>query len=291
MEATSTLNARSNALRFRVIASSFCSLASTSTHVTMRRGRHPRSSDTRRATRSYQPTCRSRAPRSSIVVLISMTRSVPVRGSKASRSIQPRQRPSTIATSRAVSHPAPRSRRSTYPEQRACTASRWRRSPTITGERRVRSSSRPSARARRMITSSEGLAWPRSMPAMYDLATPTLAATADCVSPRACRPSRHARASVTRGTGRSKESKGIRRVNHRPLAWHLSGCRSPSETPERCMSTAHTRFGGMSLSPMRVDPQTVTQGDAGTGRASSPGLRREPANGTLRTWATSCWSG
>jgi len=44
------------------------------------------------------------------------------------------------------------------------------------------------------------------------------------------------------------------------------------------MSTAHTRFGRMSLPPVRVDPETVTQG-AQSQSHSPVGRRREPASG------------
>ena len=54
----------------------------------------------------YQPSWRSIAPRSSNRVLISTTSRVPVRGSKARRSIHPCDRPWTTSTSRAVSQPA-----------------------------------------------------------------------------------------------------------------------------------------------------------------------------------------
>ncbi len=149
--------------RWVLMTASTSSLASANTQTWTRSGRHPSRRAASHAIRSYQPSWRSRAPRSSRRVLISMTRSVPVRRSKASRSIQPWERPWTISTSLAVDQPAVLSLRSTYAEQRACTAPTTRRPAGNDGPRTASDISRPSARAMASTSFSGGLAVPRSI--------------------------------------------------------------------------------------------------------------------------------
>lgn len=80
-------------------------VARTSNQGTDRIGAHPSLRAASNAERSYQPSWRSTAPRSSSHVLTSMMIRTPVRGSNARRSIQPCERAWMISTSRAVSAP------------------------------------------------------------------------------------------------------------------------------------------------------------------------------------------
>ena len=136
--------------------------------ATRRRGAQASRVPARRRGRSvrYHANCRSTRPMSSSRVLISTTIRSPVRASNARRSIQPRDRPWAISTSLAVCHSCARSRRSTYPEHWAWTASRCRGSSRI-GGRMINSTSSPSAIASRSAVSSEGSTWPSSIFAIW----------------------------------------------------------------------------------------------------------------------------
>jgi hypothetical protein len=151
-------NRRSITSRFRRSAASTSAVARTRSQPTVVNGRRPSSRAAPGASRTYQLSCRSAAPRSSSQVLISTTIRIRRTGSKASRSIHPRMRPRTIVTSRRVIQPRPLSRRSTYPEHRAWTRSRCRGPPSTVGATPRSSNSSP--RDRRSARPRPLTGWP-----------------------------------------------------------------------------------------------------------------------------------
>ena len=211
-------NASRNNSRCDRTTRSTSSLASASTIETMRVGRQPSRRAAGHAIRSYQPNCRSRPPRSSILVLISMINNVPVRVLNASMSIQPCDRPWMTSTSRAVVQPKTAILRSTYAEHRAWTASRRCGPAGKMGGRKRISVSRPSASAIRSTSRSDGFALPRSIIAKYRTVIPTRSASACLLTSRDSRVSTQARPNEMR-------SAPMRRLHQTALVWDLSGRR------------------------------------------------------------------